>query len=29
LIETGEAGEGRHFAIWQDPTKKPAIYLPV
>ncbi|MEO3356590.1 aminopeptidase N [Acinetobacter haemolyticus] len=23
LLETGEAGEGRHFAIWQDPTKKP------
>ncbi|MCH7304443.1 aminopeptidase N [Acinetobacter sp. NIPH 1869] len=24
LLETGEAGEGRHFAIWQDPTKKPS-----
>ncbi|KGT47029.1 MULTISPECIES: aminopeptidase N [Acinetobacter] len=24
LIETGEAGEGRHYAIWQDPTKKPS-----
>ena len=24
LIEKGEAGEGRHYAIWQDPTKKPA-----
>lgn len=22
LLETGEAGEGRHYAIWQDPTKK-------
>jgi aminopeptidase N len=21
--------EGRHFAIWQDPTKSQAIYLPV
>lgn len=29
LLETGEAGEGRHFAIWQDPTKSQAIYLPV
>ncbi len=24
LIEKGEAGEGRHYATWQDPTKKPA-----
>lgn len=24
LLETGEAGEGRHYAIWQDPTKKPS-----
>lgn len=24
LIETGEAGEGRHYVIWQDPTKKPS-----
>ncbi|WP_130804701.1 aminopeptidase N [Acinetobacter ihumii] len=24
LLETGEAGEHRHFAIWQDPTKKPS-----
>ncbi|WP_336948721.1 aminopeptidase N [Acinetobacter junii] len=24
LLETGEAGEYRHFAIWQDPTKKPS-----
>ena len=24
LIETGEAGEGRHYAVWQDPTKKPS-----
>ncbi|MCH7295693.1 aminopeptidase N [Acinetobacter higginsii] len=24
LLETGEASEGRHFAIWQDPTKKPS-----
>ena len=24
LIEAGEAGEGRHYTIWQDPTKKPA-----
>jgi aminopeptidase N len=24
LIESGEAGEGRHYTIWQDPTKKPA-----
>ena len=24
LIEKGDAGEGRHYAIWQDPTKKPA-----
>ena len=24
LLETGEVGEGRHFAIWQDPTKKPS-----
>ncbi|KAA5634752.1 aminopeptidase N, partial [Pseudomonas aeruginosa] len=23
LLETGEVGENRHFAIWQDPTKKP------
>ncbi len=24
LIDKGPAGEGRHFAIWQDPTKKPS-----
>ncbi|MHA3079611.1 aminopeptidase N [Acinetobacter sp. ANC 5502] len=24
LLETGEAGEGRHYALWQDPTKKPS-----
>ena len=24
LIEAGEVGEGRHYTIWQDPTKKPA-----
>ncbi|MEB6564270.1 MULTISPECIES: aminopeptidase N [Acinetobacter] len=24
LLETGEAGEGRHYAVWQDPTKKPS-----
>lgn len=24
LIEAGVAGEGRHYTIWQDPTKKPA-----
>lgn len=24
LLETGEAGDDRHFAIWQDPTKKPS-----
>ena len=24
LLETGEVGEGRHFALWQDPTKKPS-----
>ncbi|MBJ9984376.1 aminopeptidase N [Acinetobacter sp. S40] len=24
LLETGEAGNNRHFAIWQDPTKKPS-----
>ncbi|WP_333661695.1 aminopeptidase N [Acinetobacter sp.] len=24
LLETGEVGENRHFAIWQDPTKKPS-----
>ena len=24
LLETGEAGEGRHYAIWEDPTKKPS-----
>ncbi|MDU2408781.1 MAG: aminopeptidase N [Acinetobacter junii] len=24
LLETGEAGEDRHFAIWKDPTKKPS-----
>ncbi|MCG2572768.1 aminopeptidase N [Acinetobacter sp. ME22] len=24
LLETGEAGDGRHYAIWQDPTKKPS-----
>jgi aminopeptidase N len=29
LIEAGETGEERHYTIWQDPTKKPAIYLPV
>jgi len=24
LLETGEAGEERHYAIWEDPTKKPS-----
>ncbi|WP_109439907.1 aminopeptidase N [Acinetobacter haemolyticus] len=24
LLETGEVNENRHFAIWQDPTKKPS-----
>lgn len=24
LIETGEVDENRHYAIWQDPTKKPS-----
>lgn len=24
LLETGTVGENRHFAIWQDPTKKPS-----
>lgn len=24
LLETGEVDENRHFAIWQDPTKKPS-----
>ena len=24
LIEAGEAGEGRHYTIWEDPTKKPS-----
>lgn len=24
LLETGEVGESRHFAIWQDPTNKPS-----
>ena len=24
LLETGSVGEDRHFAIWQDPTKKPS-----
>lgn len=24
LLETGLVGEDRHFAIWQDPTKKPS-----
>ena len=24
LLETGDAGNNRHFAIWQDPTKKPS-----
>ncbi|MFM6906141.1 MAG: aminopeptidase N [Acinetobacter tjernbergiae] len=24
LLETGEVGADRHFAIWQDPTKKPS-----
>ncbi|AYA68708.1 aminopeptidase N [Acinetobacter sp. WCHA55] len=24
LIEAGEAGEGRHYTVWKDPTKKPA-----
>lgn len=27
LLETGEVGENRHFAIWQDPTKSQAICL--
>ncbi|MFC3693180.1 aminopeptidase N [Chenggangzhangella methanolivorans] len=24
LVETGEAGEGRHYAVWHDPWKKPS-----
>ncbi|MFT4021493.1 MAG: aminopeptidase N, partial [Acinetobacter sp.] len=24
LLETGEVGDNRHYAIWQDPTKKPS-----
>ncbi|WP_180102686.1 aminopeptidase N [Acinetobacter sp. YH12126] len=24
LIEAGETGEGRHYTVWQDPTKKPS-----
>jgi len=24
LIEAGDASDGRHYAIWQDPTKKPS-----
>ncbi|WP_445116067.1 aminopeptidase N [Acinetobacter sp. WZC-1] len=24
LLETGEVGNDRHYAIWQDPTKKPS-----
>ena len=24
LIEVGDASEGRHYAIWQDPTQKPS-----
>ncbi|WP_139851913.1 aminopeptidase N [Acinetobacter pullicarnis] len=24
LLEAGEVGEGRHYAIWEDPTKKPS-----
>ncbi|AXY59843.1 aminopeptidase N [Acinetobacter sp. WCHAc010052] len=24
LIEAGEAGEGRHYTVWEDPTKKPS-----
>jgi len=24
LMEAGEASEGRHYTIWQDPTKKPS-----
>lgn len=28
LIETGEAGEGRHYTIWQDPTKNQVTCLP-
>ena len=24
LIEKGAAGEGRHYALWEDPTKKPS-----
>ena len=24
LLEKGEAGEDRHYAIWEDPTRKPA-----
>ncbi|CAB1213191.1 aminopeptidase N [Acinetobacter bouvetii] len=24
LMEAGETGEGRHYTIWQDPTKKPS-----
>jgi len=28
LVEQGELPEGRHYAIWHDPFKKPCIYLP-
>ena len=24
LIESGEAGESRHYTVWEDPTKKPS-----
>ena len=24
LVETGEAGDGRHYAVWHDPWKKPS-----
>lgn len=24
LLETGQAGDDRHYAIWEDPTKKPS-----
>lgn len=27
LLETGEVGENRHFAIWQDPTKKTKLFV--
>ena len=29
LESTGEAGEGRHFAVWRDPFKKPCYLFAV